>query len=233
MIRSLAVGLLFSFAVQLQADNVEIKESLVVADACSPKQGCLFTWTLPSMASKGFEMAQQRIGPINPDFHFLGIEFKQTGPPSIWFPGGERYVLIQLTASAMTDRKRALFQLGHEILHVTTATVGNVNILEEGLAAELALDFTRAMGEPIKDAYTADSRYLSALRAVRCLRDYHPDLNSQLKRLRKEGHVLGKIPSKILAIYLDKIPLALVKAVSRPFDDVGKVGKIIDGSCSG
>ncbi len=226
------VYLLLMATFPVKSDEIKVLDSLISARRCQPVQAnCTYTYTLASYAGLALDEAEYRYGPRDRHFQLLGVEFKNEPNPGTWFPGDGGDVIIQLTRQAMTDKKEALFQLGHEIIHLLSPIPSEVNILEEGLATEFSLDFVRARGITIDESYIAISSYRHALKAVQCLRRYEPQLDSKLKNLRGSGLALGIIDADDLYHTLENVPRELVEAMTQPFSKLESLRPVLKLRC--
>ncbi|MGF1644344.1 MAG: hypothetical protein ACFCUJ_11910 [Thiotrichales bacterium] len=214
-----------------QARDAAVLESLFVTERCQPTHACLFTYTLASLTGAAIDGVEARIGPRDPGYMLLGVEFVERGSAGIWFPGNKDHVVIQLTESAMVDEKRALFQLAHEAFHTVTPVPGSVNVLEEGMATEFSLDFVRDRGFDISPDYIASHRYARALAAVTCLRGLEPELNARITALRAGGVKLGKVTAQQLATALPGVPRALIDGLVLPFDRIDEIEATLSAYC--
>lgn len=111
-----------------------------------------YSLTLAQLTSVFIAEIERQLGPRNPAFTYVGLEFDTTpnAKPHIWFlntgyPGhetenGSNHIVIRLTASAQTDANLAIWQLAHECVHLIDpwnieAQGRPTNYLEEGIAA--------------------------------------------------------------------------------------------------
>lgn len=223
------LGLFSAYAV---ARDVPARESLFVAQRCAPRDACAFTYTLASLTGAALDAVEARIGPRDPAYVLLGVEFTDGDAAGSWFPNNQNRVVIQLTRAAMQDEKRALFQLAHEVFHVHAPTRGVVNVLEEGLATEFSLDFVRERGIAIDEAYIGSPDYRAAREAVLCLRRYEPALDDRLKALRAGGVKIGLATPAQLARLLRNTPRELIDALATPFDRIQDVRDRLHASCA-
>ncbi|MEM6616619.1 MAG: hypothetical protein AAF619_08825 [Pseudomonadota bacterium] len=146
-------------------------DDLATAEPCSTDQSCTYSWSLASRLGQALVFTEARYGIRDRTWTLLGVEFVEPGGPSVWFPNygaGGRNVIVQLTPETRVDEKRALFQIGHEVVHVLEpgGPPGEATVFEEGLATLNSLDFVTAQGIAIDESYIADRRYLAAFQAV-------------------------------------------------------------------
>ncbi len=79
------------------------------------------------------------LGPRDPTFTILGIEFVDTcrESPQTWFPESHsqgKHVIVHLSRRAMHDEARARWQLAHECVHLIDPGQGAASVMEEGIA---------------------------------------------------------------------------------------------------
>jgi hypothetical protein len=164
-----------------------ILDELVVAKPCPPGSGCTFTWTLVSQLGVMLREVENLLGPRNREYSILGIEFSGT-VPQIWFPGNCKHIAIQLGEPAMSDSKRARFQLAHETVHLLDPVVGGTaNVLEEGLATYYQLMYIHRL-DPTYG--TGDAKYDNASQLASKLLTHRPDA---VKTLRSVGRTISTL----------------------------------------
>ncbi len=110
-----------------------------------------YSLTLAQLTSVFIAEIERQLGPRDPNFTYVGLEFDTTpnAKPHIWFlktghPDHETdqnptHITIRLTANAQTDANLAIWQLAHECVHLidpwnTKRECRQSNYLEEGLA---------------------------------------------------------------------------------------------------
>ena len=110
-----------------------------------------YSLTLAQLTSVFIAEIERQLGPCDPDFTYVGLEFDTTpdAKPQICFldtgyPGHETdqnptHITIRLTADAQTDANLAIWQLAHQCVHLidpwNIETENRpTNYLEEGLA---------------------------------------------------------------------------------------------------
>jgi hypothetical protein len=131
--------------------------------------------------------------------------------PHTWSPGNSNRVAIRLTLGAMDDHDEALWQLGHEIVHVLGPVRATIN-LEEGLATHFALNVQ----------YYRDSRRLAAFRAhvdrpngpySAPLKDCEdPDV---IRKLRSSQPCFAKMTAELIREVCPNVPATLASSWSR------------------
>ncbi|MFK8067904.1 MAG: hypothetical protein AB8D52_06645 [Gammaproteobacteria bacterium] len=203
-------------------DQEPVLSSLVKTTSCDDQKECLYTYTLATYIGRAIVQAESIIGPRDKDYTILGYEFTDNPAPQIWFPGNRKHVVIQLTRQAMLEKKRALYQLGHEVFHTLSPIVGNGNALEEGLATEFSLDFVKNLNIKITPDYINSKNYTSAYYLIGCLRNFEPKLNSKLQQLRSDGHQIGNSSSKVLLGYLRNTPVKLLRILAKKLPEFDK-----------
>ncbi len=209
-----------------------ILSSLVKTTTCEDQVECLYTYTLATFIGRAIVQAEAIIGPRDKDYTILGYEFSDNPAPQIWFPGNQEHVVIQLTREAMLEKKRALFQLGHEVFHTLSPIVGNGNALEEGLATEFSINFVKNLNIKISPSYIGSKNYSSAYYLIGCLRHYEPQLNSQLQQLRVDGHKIGNSSSEVLLGYFRHTPVKLLRILAKKLPALNKQDHQKIASCS-
>ena len=116
--------------------QININSELLVAQRLPDRKG--YTWTLASRLGDMLNMAEKLFGERDCSYTILGIEF---GPdnPRIWYPGGCRHIIIQLSLQAATNMSQACYQMAHETVHLLAPSGGqNANNFEEGVACYFA-----------------------------------------------------------------------------------------------
>ena len=110
-----------------------------------------YSLTLAQLTSVFIAELERLLGPRDPNFTYVGLEFDTTpdAKPHIWFlktdhPDHETdqnptHITIRLTANAQTDANLAIWQLAHECVHLIDPWNAKregrqSNYLEEGLA---------------------------------------------------------------------------------------------------
>ena len=110
-----------------------------------------YSLTLAQLTSVFIAEIERQLGPRDPDFTYVGLEFDTTpdAKPHIWFPHvghpdrdrdkTSNHIIIRLTEKAQSDANLAIWQLAHECVHLIDpwnieAEGRQANYLEEGLA---------------------------------------------------------------------------------------------------
>lgn len=162
-----------------------------------------YAWTLTTRLGYFLRKAQKEYGSRDKSWTILGIEFIDKGPPSIWYPYSgvnAKFIAIQLTSSAANDKKRALFQLAHETIHVLSpnGSDNESSVFEEGIAAYFSIHALEGAGININAQYIAAKTYTQAYIAVSYLYKLHPDTGKRIKALRAKGETLSSMSKKTL-----------------------------------
>ena len=146
----------------------------------------------------------------NRSFTVLGMEFIH-GAPRIWFPGNRNYIVIQLSADAMIDRTKALFQVAHECVHLLDPVVfGEASVLEEGLATNVSL---RCIHRISPQYLTGDPKYDAANQHVTALLAKYPKV---IRQLRKKYGLSGFEPKRLRG-YCRGLPSSERELLAMPF----------------
>ena len=154
-----------------------------------------YSLTLAQLTSVFIAELERLLGPRDPKFTYVGLEFDTTpdAKPHIWFlktgyPGHETdqdptHITIRLTEAAQNDANLAIWQLAHECVHLidpwNTKREGRPsNYLEEGLA-------TWYQNTIIQD-FHVDPPYDEARTLVE---PYMPELAATVKHIRTEHNL--------------------------------------------
>ncbi|WP_052332776.1 hypothetical protein [Phytobacter massiliensis] len=162
------------------------------------------SWTLPTLAGKMLVELEERYGPRDKSWTFLGVEFKYDGP-MIWYPKEEnkpdpKHVVISLSGEAFSNHKEAMYQLSHECVHLLSPQgKAGANVLEEGLAKLYSMEIIeRLCGHPPRQKYGRAPAYEQAAGCVRQL-------------LKIDGHAIRKLRGKEPAFY-EMVPATFTEA---------------------
>ena len=110
-----------------------------------------YSLTLAQLTSVFLNEIETLLGPRDPNYTYVGIEFDTTpdAKPHVWFPHvghpdrdrgkTSNHIIIRLTADAQTDANLAIWQLARQCVHLidpwNIETEGRpTNYLEEGIA---------------------------------------------------------------------------------------------------
>jgi hypothetical protein len=195
-------------------DHREVPSLLLARE--HPGEG--YTRTLARHVSDMLTFAEQRYGPRDRDFTFVGVEFCEDGP-CVWYPGAReeerKHIAIRLTLDCINEEARAWYQLAHEVFHLLAPRTGSppppVNIFEEGLAALFALWY---VNDYLKQSQRASERYASAAEVVKKLLAFDSKIVRNI-RLRQPSFRYMK-PADLLAV-CPTLPADLIVKLLAPF----------------
>jgi hypothetical protein len=203
------------------ANLFHVSPKLALAQPCA-NSGCAFTWTLATRYGVALQFAEQRYGQRDLNWTLLGVDFAQLNAPQIFYAGiydGRKDIVIQLTANAARDEKRALFQLAHEVIH-TLSPIGpdaRSSVLEEGIATYNSLDYVRYAGFKISPTYINAENYSDAYWTIVELEAKQPDFQARTAALRKRyGSLSGLTAVQIQSAY-PSIDPTLASRLARNF----------------
>ncbi len=149
-----------------------------------------FTWTLTSRLGEILHNAEKRYGERDKSWTILGVEFSNLSQPEIWYPSpddGRKHVIIQLTKKASQDKKSALYQLSHEVVHLLSpAGRDGSTVFEEGLAMYFAITNLQTMNYDISDRYISGKKYKQAYKLVDNLYKNFDNAEARIKKLRSK-----------------------------------------------
>jgi len=149
-----------------------------------------FTWTLTSRLGEILHNAEKRYGERDKSWTILGIEFSNLNQPEIWYPAlseGRKHVIVQLTKKASQDKKSALYQLSHEVIHLLSpAGKDGSTVFEEGLAVYFAITNLQAMNYDISERYISGKKYKQAYKLIDNLYKNFDNTEERIKKLRKQ-----------------------------------------------
>ena len=186
---------------------VHISPKLALAEPCGEGDECTFSWTLATRYGVALKFAEDRYGRRDLDWTLLGVDLARVSAPQIFYAGahgGRKDIVIQLTESAATDEKRALFQLGHEVIHVLSPIGPDLDssILEEGIATYNSIEFVQNAGIDIGPSYIGNADYEAAYWSIIELENAQPDFKSRTVALRRAyGSLSGLTSRQINAAY--------------------------------
>ncbi len=206
---ALAAGLGMAAPQSALADGsfVHVSPSLALAEPCGANDGCAFSWTLATRFGVALNFAEQRYGKRDLNWTLLGVDFANIPRPQIFYAGaysGRQDVVIQLTAAAARDEKQALFQLGHEVMHVLSPIGPTVtaSVLEEGIATYNSIEFVRDAGIDIEPDYIGEAAYEAAYWMIVELAQAQPDFVARTATLRRlSGRLSGLSATTIRRAY--------------------------------
>ena len=172
-----------------------------------------YSLTLTQLTSVFIAELERQLGPRDPNFTYVGLEFDttpcvqphisflNTGYPGHETKNGSNHIVIRLTADAQTDANLAIWQLARQCVHLidpwNIKTEGRpTNYLEEGLAAWY--QNTIIQNIPIDNPEHAKAKAL--------VEPHMPDLAATIKHLRtNHNHRISAIddPDLLLRHYPD------------------------------
>ena len=150
-----------------------------------------YSLTLAQLTSVFLNEIETLLGPRDPSYTYVGIEFDttQNATPHIWFPHvghpdrdeakASNHIIIRLTETAQTNANLAIWQLAHECVHLIDpwniqAEGRQSSYLEEGIA-------TWYQNTIIQDISNNLPQYVEAKSLVE---PHMPDLATTIKHLR-------------------------------------------------
>lgn len=207
-------------AVKSSANSVQA--DLMLSRPCPKSEPCVQTWTLTSRLGHILEMYEARLGPRNPSYRILGVEFTTTGRPRTWYPDfgtGARSIIVQLTQHARQDLPLAMFQLGHEAFHLIEPIKpdGKGSFFEEGLASYFAIEYLRRQKIPVSEAFLSEKSYQKAYELTAKLVAQHSDFYARLKRFRKEHGSFSNIREEAVQAAFPNVSAAVARRLAEPF----------------
>jgi hypothetical protein len=187
------------------------------------------SWTLTTRLGYFLQKAEKEFGLRDKSWTILGVEFALNGPPNIWYPFSSRknvngkpskFVAVQLTKSSANDKKKALFQLAHETIHLLSPNgpKHKSRVLEEGLATYFSIHALADTGVEINAQYIASKTYTQAYTLVSQLYTLHPDAGARFKALRAKGHTFSDINKQQLMQSFPKLDDKLASLLTQRFD---------------
>jgi len=182
-----------------------------------------YTWTLTTRLGQLLLQAERKFGSRDKTWTLLGVEFKTQGQPQVWYPSSgrnARLIAIQLTRNTATNKKRALFQLAHEVIH-TLSPAGpgkKSSVFEEGIATYFSIHSLKGSGVTISSRYIASKVYKKAYKLIEELYAKHPDTDQRIKRLRYQGYTFSNIPYDILMQHFPSIDILDARLLTQRFD---------------
>lgn len=219
---ALCVPLLLPIALPVApAHATDADADLMMTRPCQQKEKCVHTWSLTSRLGDILQSFEARLGPRNPKYRLLGVEFTKGGRPRIWYPllGGKfRDVIIQLTPRARRSHGLAIFQLGHEAFHLMEPGDGvAASFLEEGLASYFAIAYMRSRGMHNGESFLTESSYRSSYEMVKKLAQLHRDFDRRLKRLRRLRGSFSRISSDDIREAFPRAPAQIARELAKRF----------------
>ena len=181
------------------------------------------SWTLTTRLGKFLQKAEKEYGIRDKTWTILGVEFSAEGQPTVWYPFSQdntKFIAIQLTRKTANDKKRALFQLAHETIHLLSPAGPNQksSVLEEGLATYFSIHALADTGVKIKAQYIGSESYIQAYILVSTLYKTHSDTSDRIKDLRTKGYTLSNISKDVLMQSFPNIDAKLANLLTQRFD---------------
>lgn len=179
-----------------------------------------YTWTLASRLGRLIEMAEAEYGERDKSWTLLGTEFTDENQPSNWHPGGykEKKIVFLLTSEAANNKKKAMYQLAHEVIHALSPNnAHDANYLEEGIATFFAVHATKKMGFNITPDYISSKKYQKAYRLIRRLYQAYPNAGKILAKARRSGFLFTTLQKEDLLILFPEISLDTAKQLAEKF----------------
>lgn len=181
-----------------------------------------YSWTITTRLSYFLKKAQKAYGPRDKSWTILGSEFVEKGSPKIWYPSSAqktKFIAIQLTKSAASDKKRALFQLAHETIHLLSPNgPGNeASVFEEGIAAYFSIHGLKGTGVKIDSGYIGADSYTKAYTLVSTLYGKYPDTDKRIKAFRAKGMTLSRITKGEFIKIFPKMGKKFAKLLTQRF----------------
>jgi len=181
------------------------------------------SWTLTTRLGKFLQKAEKEYGVRDKSWTILGVEFSAEGQPTVWYPfshDNTKFIAIQLTRRAANNKKRALFQLAHETIHLLSPAGPNQqsSVLEEGLATYFSIHALADTGVKIKAQYIGSKPYAQSYILVSKLYELHSDTSTRIKGLRAKGRTLSNINKDELMQSFPNIDAKLAGLLTQRFD---------------
>ena len=219
MAASLAVSPQYALA---DVGFVHVSPKLALAQPCGSGDSCAFTWTLATRFGVALQFAEERYGRRDLAWTLLGVDFAALPAPQVFYAGiydGRKDIVIQLTPEAATDEKRALFQLGHEVVHLLSpiGPRGVPNVLEEGIATYNSIEYVNAAGFDIGASYIGATNYEAAYWAIIELETAQPDFQRRTAALRAQYGKLSELSAGQIRGAYPNISDALAQRLARAF----------------
>lgn len=183
------------------------------------------SWTLTTRLGKFLQKAEKEYGVRDKSWTILGVEFSAGGQPTVWYPfsrDNTKFIAIQLTRRAANNKKRALFQLAHETIHLLSPAGPDQqsSVLEEGLATYFSIHALADTGVKIKAQYIGSKPYTQSYILVSKLYKLHSDTGARIKDLRAQGYTLSNISADKLMQSFPNIDAKLAELLTQRFDSL-------------
>ena len=176
--------------------------SLLFSAACSRRSSISMTMegaefeqerTLISHLEQALALAEKKYGKRDESWEIQGLEFYPQPNPQIMFPDyhiGKKQIKIHLPEHSAGDRKRSLFQLSHEVIHMLSPQIGgaSASVLEEGLAVHFSIEYLKKHRYSINPKkYIKEKRYAKAYDQVQRLYNSRPEAEELIESARAEA----------------------------------------------
>ncbi|ELY4184344.1 hypothetical protein SMY66_004003 [Cronobacter sakazakii] len=178
------------------------------------------SWTLSTRTGFFLGELQERYGPRDTSWTYVGLDFWEGGPTT-WFPGSNvnpspRNIAIHLSAQAFRNHKEAMYQLSHECVHLLAPSGGNhAPVMEEGLAKLYSMEIImRLCNHPRGQDYGYSPAYSAAASSV--LELLNRD-NEAIRKLRAVQPAFYKMTPETFAEAGLQVPVDLIAELLRPF----------------
>ncbi|EOV9576609.1 hypothetical protein ACN5LO_004020 [Cronobacter sakazakii] len=178
------------------------------------------SWTLSSRAGIFLRELQERYGPRDRSWTYVGLDFWE-GRPMIWYPGGylephPKNIGIHLSAQAFSNHKEAMYQLSHECVHLLAPSGGNhAPVMEEGLAKLYSMEIImRLCDHPRGQDYGNFPAYSAAASSVLELLNID---NEGIRKLRAVQPAFYKMTPETFAEAGLQVPAELIAELLKPF----------------
>jgi hypothetical protein len=167
-----------------------------------------YTWTLASRLGQLIDLAESEYGERDNSWTILGTEFTNENQPSNWHPGGfaKKKIVFLLTPEAANNKKEAMYQLAHEVIHALSPNnQHDANYFEEGIAVFFAIHATQKMGFSITPRYISSKKYKKAYELINAIYTAHPDAGKRISQARKSGYLFSTMEAKQLLMLFPEI----------------------------
>lgn len=163
---------------------------------------------------------EEKFGPRNKDFTFVGIEFYDGNRPQ--HVKHDKFIIIQLDRSAFFDLNEAISQCAHECVHLLSPIdAKDATYFEEGIATYVEQEVRKSVGRlrPI-----LDQKYIDALDCVEKLLAIDGNIidgnlidDNIIKKLRAKEDSISRITKHQLQCSNSEIGDALCDSLLRKF----------------
>ena len=160
-----------------------------------------YSWTLTSRLGQALVMAEERYGQRDLSWTLLGVEIYDKISPQTFYLNqhiGQKQIIIQLGRLSTLNRKTALVELSHEVIHILSPLGGKdtVTVFEEGLATYFSIQYLKAIEQPVKpEKYYKDKKYVAAYQLVLRLYNDFDGVDKKIRALRVRNKGFSSIPA--------------------------------------